>query len=34
MTKADIVAAVADKLDLSKKQAEIAVDTVFSGTLS
>ena len=30
MTKADMVAAVADKLDLSKKQAEIAVDTVFS----
>ena len=29
MTKADIVAAVADKLDLSKKQAEMAVDTVF-----
>jgi DNA-binding protein HU-beta len=30
MTKADMVAAVADKLDLSKKQAEIAVDTVFN----
>ena len=30
MTKADLVAAVADKLDLSKKQAEVAVDTVFN----
>ena len=30
MKKADIVAAVADKLDLSKKQAEQAVDTVFN----
>ncbi len=30
MTKADMVAAVADKLDLSKKQAEVAVDTVFN----
>ncbi|MBQ7642056.1 MAG: HU family DNA-binding protein [Acholeplasmatales bacterium] len=30
MTKADMVAAVADKLDLSKKQAEMAVDTVFN----
>ena len=29
MTKVDLVAAVADKLDLSKKQAELAVDTVF-----
>ena len=30
MKKSDIVAAVADKLDLSKKQAEMAVDTVFN----
>ena len=29
MTKVDLVAAVADKLELSKKQAELAVDTVF-----
>lgn len=29
MNKTDIVAAVADKLDLTRKEAEIAVDTVF-----